>query len=73
LGPTASVLVSGVLSGLVFAVIHPQGLLAVPLLTVLALAFALVREWRGSLIPCVVAHGVNNAVVTLVLIGGMAG
>jgi len=72
LGSAASVVLSGVLSGLIFAVIHPQGLLAVPVLTILALAFALVREWRGSLIPCMVAHGVHNAVVTLVLIG-MAG
>ncbi len=73
LGTTGSVVVSGVLSGLVFAAIHPQGLLAVPLLGLLALAFALVREWRNSLIACMVAHGVNNAVVTLVFISAVAG
>ncbi len=64
-----SVLVSGLLSGVIFAAIHPQGLLAVPVLTVLALAFALVREWRGSLIPAMVAHGINNGVLTLAFLG----
>jgi membrane protease YdiL (CAAX protease family) len=72
LSATSSVLFSGILSGLIFALIHPQGLLAVPLLTTLALAFALVREWRGNLLPAMVAHGINNGVLTLAVIG-MAG
>jgi membrane protease YdiL (CAAX protease family) len=69
LGPTLSVVLSGVISGLIFAAIHPQGLFVVPVLTILALAFALVREWRDSLVPSLVAHGINNGLVTLVLIG----
>ena len=47
----------------VFAVIHPQGLIAVPLLMALAGGFTIMREWRGSLISCMVAHGLSNAVV----------
>jgi hypothetical protein len=49
--PALSVLASALVSSLLFAVIHPQGWPGVPLLTGLALAFALAREWRGSLVP----------------------
>jgi membrane protease YdiL (CAAX protease family) len=63
--PGWSVLASAVLVSLVFAIIHPQGLLAVPGLMALALAFALAREWRGSLLPSMVAHGLNNGVLLL--------
>jgi membrane protease YdiL (CAAX protease family) len=72
LSTTKSVLFSGILSGLIFASIHPQGMLAVPLLATLALAFALVREWRGNLLPAMVAHGINNGILTLKVLG-MAG
>jgi membrane protease YdiL (CAAX protease family) len=49
------------------AVIHPQGLLGVPVLMGLALAFNLAREWRGTLVPAMVAHGINNGAITLLL------
>jgi membrane protease YdiL (CAAX protease family) len=68
-GQTTSVVLAGIASGLVFAIIHPQGFLAVPMLATLALVFALVREWRGTLIPSMVAHGVNNGALVLALIG----
>jgi membrane protease YdiL (CAAX protease family) len=64
----ASFLVSGVTSSFVFAVIHPQGLAAVPALMALAFGFAIAREWRDSLIPCMVGHGLSNAIVTLVIL-----
>jgi membrane protease YdiL (CAAX protease family) len=59
-----SVLISVLVSAFIFAVIHPQGVLAVPLLMALAAAFALVREWRQSLVPSMIAHGINNTLVT---------
>jgi membrane protease YdiL (CAAX protease family) len=65
LGPTLSVIVSGTLVSFVFAVIHPQGLLAVPVLMALAYGFTIAREWRGTLLPAMVAHGINNGLVTL--------
>jgi membrane protease YdiL (CAAX protease family) len=46
-----------------FAVVHPQGLLAVPALMGIALAFGFMREWRGSLIAGIVTHGLHNAVL----------
>ncbi len=73
LSTTSSVFFSGVLSGLIFALIHPQGLLAVPLLTMLITspspwyasgAAACCRRWWR--------HGINNGMVALVVIG-MAG
>ena len=57
------------LSSSVIAVIHPQGWLGVPPLMGLALVFALAREWRGSLLPPMIAHGINNGVsMTLLLV-----
>ena len=62
-----SVMFSVVVSGFVFAAIHPQGWLGVPVLMSLATAFALSREWRGSLVPAMIAHGINNGMTTLML------
>jgi membrane protease YdiL (CAAX protease family) len=63
-----SVLFSAAVSSLVFAIIHPQGVVFVPVLAGLAVAFALAREWRGTLIPPMVAHGLNNGMTMLLLL-----
>ena len=68
LGFTLSVILSALIVSFVFAVIHPQGLIALPALMALAFGFAIVREWRRTLIPCMVAHGINNGILTLVLV-----
>jgi membrane protease YdiL (CAAX protease family) len=65
--PVSSVVFSAVVVSFLFAVIHPQGFLAVPVLMALAFAFALMREWRSTLLPSMIAHGINNAVATLLL------
>lgn len=62
----ASMIVAALVSSVVFAVIHPQGVLFVPALAGLAVGFCIHREIRGSLIAPIVAHGINNA-VTLML------
>lgn len=67
LGFGLSVFVSGAAVSFVFAAIHPQGWVAIPALMSLAFAFALVREWRGTLVPAVIAHGLNNGLVTWLL------
>jgi membrane protease YdiL (CAAX protease family) len=67
-GPALSVLFSGLVSAFLFAVIHPQGLLAVPVLMALAGAFTIAREWRETLAPAMVAHGLNNAAVSVLAI-----
>ena len=63
-----SITFSALLNGLIFAVIHPQGLMAVPALTALAVGFSLAREWRGSLIAPMTAHALNNSIVTMLLL-----
>jgi membrane protease YdiL (CAAX protease family) len=57
---------SAALVGLLFAAVHPQGLAAIPALMAIGGWFALLREWRGSLVPCIAAHAVHNlALVSL--------
>ncbi|HEV3339696.1 MAG TPA: CPBP family intramembrane glutamic endopeptidase [Pirellulales bacterium] len=68
LGYVGSVLASGLTTSFVFAAIHPQGWIAIPALMGLALAFTLAREWRGTLLPAMIAHGLNNGLLTCVFI-----
>lgn len=64
-----SFLPSAVLVALIFAALHPQGWTAIPLLGSLAVVFAALREWRGSLIAPIAAHALNNgAAVTLLML-----
>ena len=55
--------VSAPIVAFVFAIIHPQGWVAVPVLGSIAIVLAALREWRGSLIAPMVAHGLNNFIV----------
>jgi membrane protease YdiL (CAAX protease family) len=59
---------SGILSALVFAAVHPQGWIAIPLLATIGFILSAIREWRGSLIASMSAHALNNAFAVLVLI-----
>jgi membrane protease YdiL (CAAX protease family) len=58
--------ISAPVVALVFALIHPQGWAAVPALAAIAVVFAGIREWRGSVVGCMVAHGMHNAVAVIV-------
>jgi membrane protease YdiL (CAAX protease family) len=62
-----TIAISAGLTSLIFALIHPQGVLAVPALMALAIAFCLAREWRGSVIAPMVMHGVSNGIVMTML------
>jgi membrane protease YdiL (CAAX protease family) len=66
--PFFAIVFAALVSSFVFAVIHPQGWLGVPVLSALACTFCLAREVRGSLLPGMVAHGINNSVGMLVLL-----
>jgi membrane protease YdiL (CAAX protease family) len=63
-GGALSFIVSGTLVSFIFAVVHPQGWVAVPVLMALAYGFTIAREWRGTLIPAMVGHGLSNGLVT---------
>ena len=58
-----SFVASGLITGFIFAVIHPQGIFAVPPLMAVGFGLAMIREWRGSLIAPMVAHAINNSVL----------
>jgi hypothetical protein len=53
-------LVSASVVSVVFAMLHPQGWIAVPVLASIAIVLAALREWRGSLIAPMAAHACNN-------------
>ncbi len=59
---------SALLIGVIFAAIHPQGWVAIPVLTTLAFNFAAIREWRGSIIAPMTAHALNNTSAVTVLL-----
>ncbi len=63
--PLLGGLATALVVNLVFASVHPQGPLFIPVLTAMAFGFSLAREWRGTLIPGMVAHGTNNFLVGL--------
>ena len=68
LGRGWSVILSALVVSFVFAALHPQGWLAVPLLMALAIGFTAAREWRGSLVPSMAIHALNNGVALLIAI-----
>jgi len=69
LRPRMSRLLAAALVGLLFAVVHPQGVAAVPPLMAIGGWFALLREWRGTLVPSIAAHAVHNlALVSLAIL-----
>ena len=53
---------------LVFAAIHPQGLVAIPALAAIAVGLGLMREWRGSLIAPMVMHACSNGIVVTLMV-----
>ncbi len=59
-----SVAFAAVFNGLIFAAVHPQGVIGIPVLTALAVGFSLVRQWRHSLMAPMIMHGLNNFLVT---------
>ena len=62
-GAVGSVVIAMAVSSVLFAAIHPQGLIFIPVLASLAVAFCIMREWRGTINAPIVAHAINNAVV----------
>jgi membrane protease YdiL (CAAX protease family) len=67
-GRVLSFVASALAVSFVFAVIHPQGIQGVPVLMALAFSFTLAREWRGTLVPSIIAHGLNNTAITFLLL-----
>jgi membrane protease YdiL (CAAX protease family) len=56
----AGMLLAAVVSGLLFGIVHGYSYFLLLPVIVLGFNFALIREWRGSLIPCITAHALHN-------------
>lgn len=67
-GGVWSFLASALLTSFIFAAIHPQGWRGIPPLMGIAMGLNLAREWRGSLIPSMIAHGINNGLVMAIVL-----
>lgn len=59
---------AAIASAAVFASLHGYMPMQLILVGVLGFGFALLREWRGSLIPCMTAHFIHNAVISILLV-----
>jgi uncharacterized protein len=58
---------AAIISGMIFAALHPTVMGAFVVLSVLGCAFALIRDRTGSLVPSMICHGINNGVMFLLL------
>jgi len=63
-----SVTVSILVAGILFAAIHPQNLVGLIPLTSLAVAMAMMRQWRSSLVASMTFHALNNGVVMMTML-----
>jgi len=72
-GIVLSVVLSTAISSFIFAIIHPQGWVAVPVLGALAFAFCMAREWRDGLIAPICMHALSNGLVMGMLILVLSG
>lgn len=57
------IILSALVTGFLFAAIHPQGWTFVPVLMALGVNFALLRAWRGSLAAPITAHALHNSAI----------
>ncbi len=63
--------VCAIVTALLFAFMHSYGPLMVSPLIALGFTFAMIREWRGSLIGAVTAHCLHNSTIMVVMIVGV--
>lgn len=61
-------IISAIVVGLIFAALHPQGWIAIPVLGTIGAVLAVIREWRGSLIASMTAHLLVNAMTVTLLV-----
>ena len=63
--PWARWLGASLITALVFGIIHPYGIEGLCQVAFGGFAYAIIREWRGSLIACMVAHMLHNGTIEL--------
>jgi membrane protease YdiL (CAAX protease family) len=62
------VVLSALISGLIFAAIHPQGWTLIPVLAGIGAVLAIIRQWRGTLISSITAHALHNGILVTLMI-----
>ncbi|MEM7262084.1 MAG: type II CAAX endopeptidase family protein [Planctomycetota bacterium] len=68
-GVVGSILFSSVFGSFVFAIVHPQGLVAVPALMGIAVGITILREWRDTVVPGMIVHALwNGALISTLLL-----
>lgn len=68
MGIAISIIISVLITSFLFAAIHPQGWVAIPALMGIAIGMNFMREWRGSLIPSMMVHGLSNGIVITMML-----
>ena len=61
-------IVGAFVGAFIFAVIHPQGMAAVPTIMIIALMTSTLRLLRGSLVASMTAHAMNNGIIVAIFI-----
>jgi membrane protease YdiL (CAAX protease family) len=57
-----------IVTSFIFAAIHPQGIVGIPILMSIAFVLAGLRQWRGSLTAPITAHALHNGtIITLTI------
>jgi membrane protease YdiL (CAAX protease family) len=64
---TMPALASALVVGLFFAVMHGYIVFQLIVIATLGTVFAIMREWRGSIIPSMTAHALHNTLVLILL------
>ncbi len=59
---------AAIVTALAFGLMHGYQILMLGGVIALGFGFALLREWRGTLIPCMTAHCIHNAGVLVILL-----
>ncbi len=59
---------AGIVTALGFGFMHNYPVLLLGPVIALGFGFALIREWRGSLVACMTAHCIHNATIVTVLL-----
>ena len=68
-GTVASIAFSTLFGSFVFAIVHPQGLVAVPALMGIAAGITILREWRDTVVPGMIVHALwNGALISTLLL-----
>lgn len=60
--------ISAAVSSLIFAMIHPQGYTAIPVIMAISISFSIQRELRKSIVAPITAHIINNSIVAILLL-----